>query len=196
MSAIIEKLLGENGSGANGYCVAYFYFKHEQPNKESHNSLLRAILWQLIGKDPAICDHLYGSILSTEEVNLRSTKKLEELVMTALESYRISYIVLDGLDECAPNEAPKSVKWFLSLVNGKLQATSAVLRVLFCGQRDGVLDKLLATQPSISLETPCHIEDVRRYCRDFCGKIREKFDIPPKMEEDIITRVANEAEGI
>ncbi|KAI0857460.1 WD40 repeat-like protein [Xylaria cubensis] len=191
MSVVIEKLLEEKKD-----CVAYFYFKQKQPNKESHNSSLRALLLQLIERDSTVSDHLSEKMLSIESVNLRSTKVLESLVKTALETYRISYIVLDGLDECAPNEAAKSVKWFLSLINGGLTGTNVALRILFCGQRDGTLDKLLSEQPSISLEVSGHVEDIRQYCRGFATRIREKFQIPPEMEEEIIQKVTNEAQGM
>ncbi|KAI0456380.1 WD40 repeat-like protein [Xylaria acuta] len=196
MSAVTERFLDNKCSEGKNHCVAYFYFKQKQPNKVSHNSSLRAILLQLVERDSAISDHLFEKVSSTEGVNLRSTKVLEGLVKTALESYRISYIVLDGLDECAPNEAAKSVGWFLSLINGGLAGTNAALRVLFCGQRDGTLDKLLSDQPYISLEASRHVEDIRQYCRDFGGKIREKFKIPLEMEEEIILKVTNAAQGM
>ncbi|KAI0549688.1 WD40 repeat-like protein [Xylaria curta] len=191
MSVVIEKLLEEKRD-----CVSYFYFKQKQPNKESHNSSLRALLLQLVERDSTISDHLFEKISSTESVNLRSTKVLESLVKTALESYRISYIVLDGLDECAPNEAAKSVGWFLSLIYGGLAGTNVALRVLFCGQRDGTLDKLLSEHPSISLEVSGHVEDICQYCRGFARRIREKFEIPLEMEEDIIQKVTSEAKGM
>ncbi|KAI1775101.1 hypothetical protein F4818DRAFT_417845 [Hypoxylon cercidicola] len=196
MSTVIEKLLDLKRSGVDKSCIAYFYFKHKEPNKETYNGLLRAILDQLVDEDPEISDRLFPDTSPVEGTGLRSTKTLEKLVKLALESYQISYIVLDGLDECAPGEAAKSVKWFLSLADGGFENNTAVLRVLFCGQRDGVLDKMLANRPSISLETSAHVEDINRYCRDFCQRIREKFDIPPKMEDDIVSRVTNGAQGM
>ncbi|KAI8951873.1 WD40 repeat-like protein [Xylaria longipes] len=196
MSVVIENFLDSKCSKEKRHCVAYFYFKQKQPNKVSHNSSLRALLLQLVERDSAISDNLFEKISSIDGVNLRSTKVLEGLVKTTLESYRISYIVLDGLDECAPNEAAKSVEWFLSLINGGLAGTNSTLRVLFCGQRDGTIDKLLSDQSSISLEASGHVEDIRQYCRHFCRRIREKFNISPVMEEDIILRVTNGAQGM
>lgn len=136
ISAIVEKLLDDKYSEGNKPCIAYFYFKQKQPSKETHNSLLRALLTQIIDRDPTMSDHIFKEVLSVEGVNLRSTSRLQTLVKTALESYSISYIVLDGLDECAPTEAEKSINWFLSLVNGGLSDINARLRVLFCGQRE------------------------------------------------------------
>ncbi|KAI1740463.1 WD40 repeat-like protein [Xylaria scruposa] len=191
MSVVIEKLLEEKKD-----CVAYFYFKQKQPNKVSHNNSLRALLLQLVERDSTLSDHLSGRISSVESVNLRSTKVLEGLVKAALETYRISYIILDGLDECASNEAAKSVGWFLSLIKGGLMGTNVALRVLFCGQRDGTLDKLLSGQSSVSLETHGHFEDIRQYCQRFAVRIREKFNISLEMEEEIINKVTNEAQGM
>ncbi|KAI0186162.1 hypothetical protein EV127DRAFT_188087 [Xylaria flabelliformis] len=191
MSVVIEKLLEEKKD-----CIAYFYFKQKQPNKVSHNSALRALLLQLVERDSTLSDHLSEKISSIESVNLRSTKVLESFVKAALETYRISYIILDGLDECDPNEAEKSVGWFLSLIKGGLVGTNVALRVLFCGQRDGTLDTLLSDQPSISLEAHGHSEDVRQYCQSFSKKIREKFKISPEMEEEITLKVTNEAQGM
>lgn len=196
MSSVIEDLLYSKRSEANQYCIAYFYFKHNRPDKETYNGLLRAILEQLIDQDSAMSDHLFGELSSIDGVNLRSTKTLEKYVKAALESYRISYVVLDGLDECVSGDATKSVGLFSSLVNGGLSDTTAILRVIFCGRRDGVLDKLLSNQPSISLEASGHFEDIHRYCQGLCKLIREKFGIPQSMEEEIVLRVTNKAHGI
>ena len=49
MSAVIEKLLDDKRSNTNQHCIAYFYFKHKRLDKDTYNSLLRAILEQLIG---------------------------------------------------------------------------------------------------------------------------------------------------
>ena len=59
----------------------------------------------------------------------------------------------------------------------------------------GTLDKLLADQPSISLETSRHADEIYEYCRKFSRRIREKFNISATMEEDITQRVTNQAQG-
>jgi hypothetical protein len=104
-------------------------------------------------------------------------------------------LVIDGLDECARGEAAKSVKWLLSLANGGLGDPNIKLRIIFSGQRDGVLDMLLASQPSISLEMSGHMEDIQTYCLEFCYRIQAKFKIPSLMREKIMSLVVNEANG-
>lgn len=176
--------------------MAYFYFKHRQPGKDTHNSLLRAIMDQIVARDPILCDHLFDKLGSIDDVNLRSTKTLESLIAANLGDYRTSFIVLDGLDEGAPGEAAKSVNWLLSLVNGGPLDKDNSIRVLFCGQRDGILHTLLSTQPSISLEgISDHTTDIRLYCTQICVQIRKKFGISSEIESNIISRVSKHANG-
>lgn len=199
ISAIIEKLLDEN-CGRDGHSdnlVVYYYFKHKQPGKNTHNSLLRAVMEQIVTRDPVTCDFLFEKLGSMDGVNLRSTKTLESLITTSLGDYRACFIVLDGLDEAASGEATKSINWLLSLLNGSLTDNDSSIRVLFCGQRDGILDTLLSNQPSISLEVfPEHSADIRLYCAQICAGIRQKFCISPETEEDIISRVTDNAKGM
>ncbi|KAI0897380.1 WD40 repeat-like protein [Annulohypoxylon nitens] len=196
MSTVIENLLERRRSAVNKHCVAYFYFKHRQPGKCSYNDLLRAILEQLIDQDPDMSDHLFDEISVLEGTGPPSMKTLEKLVRAALESNHISYIVLDGLDECDEKVATKSVRWFLSLADGQLSEPNSILRVLFCGQRDGILDELLKQRPSISLEASSHVEDIGRHCRKKCEEIQKKFRTSLATKEDIISRVMNEAKGM
>ncbi|XDG07697.1 hypothetical protein ABKA04_007312 [Annulohypoxylon sp. FPYF3050] len=196
MSTVIEKLLESRNLTVKKSCVAYFYFKYKQPGKRSFSDLLRAILDQLIDQDPDMSDHLFDEISILEGTRAPSAEILMKLIKAVLESYHISYIVLDGLDECDKKEAKKSVEWFLSLMNSGSRESSATLRILFCGQRDGILDKLLENQPSISVEASGHVEDIRRYCRKRCERIQEKFDISVAMKEDIFSRVMDGAQGM
>lgn len=198
ISSVTKNLLDENyNSNANhNILIAYFYIKHKQREKNTHNSLLRAIMEQIVARDTVLADHLFEELASVHGESLRSTKKLESLIATSLEAYRISFIVVDGLDEAAPGEAAKSLNWLLSLVQGGLKEPKASLRVLFSGQRDGILDNVLSKFPSVALDS-CHEheEDIRMYCAHKSTRIRQKFDISPEMEDEIISRVVSQANG-
>ncbi|KAI0845950.1 hypothetical protein F5Y00DRAFT_244932 [Daldinia vernicosa] len=196
VSAVIRKLLDSRRSGTASHCVAYFYFKYQQPSKESHNSLLRGILDQLIIQDPATSDHLFSKISAMDPTSLRLTRTLEGLVKEALGSHQTSYIVIDGLDESADKEAEKSVRWFLSLIKGLSENTATSLRILLSGQRDGIPYGLLADKPSINLDDTPHTKDIEGYCSHFCERIGKKFDITHEVQESIALRVANSANGM
>lgn len=187
-----------NSNGNDNTLVAYFYVKHKQPEKDKHNSILRAIMEQMLTRDTVLSDHLFDELASVQGVTLRSNKNLESLIATNLESYQRSFIVIDGLDEAAPGEAKKSLNWLLSLVNGGLKEPKVSVRILFSGQRDGNLDHILSDQPSIPLESyPEHEKDIRRYCIRLVDQIHQKFgnSITSTMKDEIISRVVGQAKG-
>jgi NACHT domain len=194
VSTIIERLLSERSTRGSLRSVAYFYFKHREPDKRTYNALLRALLEQLIDYDATTSNHFFDEVASMAGVNLRSTQTLAKLLKTALEGYQTSYLVIDGLDECDRVDTTKPVQWVLSLINKGLVDQGSKLRVLFSGQRDGVFDVLLTSQSSISLETPEHKEDIRTYCAEFCQRIQAKFEIS-SVAEEILSLVVTEADG-
>ncbi|RYP79052.1 hypothetical protein DL771_000030 [Monosporascus sp. 5C6A] len=195
MSTVIEKLLNEMQSkdGSTRNPVAYFYFKHGQKDKTKHNEFLRVLLTQLLDHDTAMSQQSYEDLSFIAEENLRSTKTLETQIKNAFGAYQASFLVLDGLDECGREEAEKTVEWLLSLVSGGLETPSTSLRIIFSGQRDGVLDKLLTHQPSITLESSEHLKDIVQYCQTFCKRIQAKFNTSPALEQEILKLVTGEA---
>ncbi|KAF4484481.1 Ankyrin repeat and KH domain-containing protein 1 [Colletotrichum fructicola Nara gc5] len=197
VSSIVERLLQSVNPSVNlaSHSVAYFYYKHGNIDKNTHNASLRAILEQLIDQDTLSSQEFLREVLSQAEVNVRSTKSLEALTLRALAQRQLSFLVLDGLDECATGEAEATIRWLLSLIDEKLDSKSSRLRVIVSGQRNGVLDHMLSSQLSISLESSQHIDDMREYCRRQCARIKTKFNISSALEESIITRVIEAAKG-
>ncbi|KAK4466013.1 hypothetical protein QBC42DRAFT_335816 [Cladorrhinum samala] len=203
VSSIVEKLLAERSNSLKNsphseLALAYFYFKHGQDDKNTLNGMLRAFLEQLIDQDLGVSRHFHELINTMSGVNLRSTKTLEGLVQTCLEGYRATYLILDGLDECADGEALKTIEWVLSLVSHQHEPTdtTAKIRIALAGQHDGVMDIPLASHPSISLDHAGHRQDIHSYTETFVHKIQEKFNLSANLKEEIVSLVLKEAEGM
>lgn len=151
---------------------------------------------QIVTRDPSLSDHLFDELASMNGVNLRSTKKLESLVRTGFEHFRTCLILIDGLDEAAPGEADKTLKWLLPVAEGSVKSYGTSIRLLISGQRDGILDKELSRQPFIALETvPDHELDIDNYCAQATARIRSKFCISSEMESNIVSQVTLQANG-
>lgn len=151
---------------------------------------------QIVARDPALSDHLFDELAGMDGVNLRSTRKLESLISTGLEHFQTCLIVIDGLDEAAKGEANKSLNWLLPMLDGKVQDNMASNRLLFCGQRDGILDYHLFGKPSIALESVSdHNTDIVNYCARIGARIRSKFSISADMESKIVSQVTLKASG-
>ncbi|KAF6808246.1 zinc finger protein [Colletotrichum sojae] len=188
-----EKLLNRKfTSQLPAHSVAYFYFKHGNTEKNNHNSFLRAFLLQLMDQNRTVSHEFAQELSAKADVAIRATNSLETLVKRALEEYPTSFLVLDGLDECAAGEARKTVQWLLSLVGD-----ISDIRVIFSGQRDGLLDVLLSDRPSIPLESSHHAQDIQNFCRSRCKQLRTSFKgMEASLEEQIFTLVTTRAKGM
>lgn len=149
-----------------------------------------------MSRDPVLSDQLFDELASVEGLQVRLPKHLQLLIAKSLESYERCFIVIDGLDEVASDEARKSLDWLLSLTKGAIKEPTTSLRVLCSGQRDGLLDGLLAKYPAVSLDTsPKHNEDVRNYCSHQSARIQDKFELSPEMQQEIASQVCNHAKS-
>lgn len=101
-------------------------------------------------------------------------------------------MVLDGLDECQSEEEEDIIEWLLSLSQSVLG-----LRVIVAGQRDNVTDRLLSSQPSISLDASDeHRRDITAYCQKGSEKICRDLDAEPSLEKTIMELVSRGAKGM
>ncbi len=191
MSAVVEHFQSQMAELRNCHCsMSYFYF-NDQSAKQTHKDFLRALVDQLITQEAALSDEFLEEFSSLDASQL-SIDRLQKYALAAIESYNTCYLITDGLDECAKNEAEKSVRWLLSLTKGGINAS---VRVLVSGQRDGVLDVVLASEPSISLETPSHSVDIHHFCKEMAGRVQAKFKITDALRDLIISHVSGEAQG-
>jgi len=190
-SFIIEKLQ-ESTQGP----VVYFYCKHNQPEKRTLNSIVRALLTQLVKVDDDLLAYIYDECASVDETKLESTRTVEELLGLALASQNTTFVVLDGLDECGRDEETEIINWFQSIIlQSNSHGPAGVIRLLCISQRNGNLDRLLAKAPSVSLENEEHQGDIEVYAAQIAGKIRENFDITTLEERNIAQNVAKTAAG-
>src|SRR5438034_9790805 len=122
--------------------VLYFYFRHNDPSKRSFKPMLLALLHQLVVQDEVILYHAW------EHLKLPSQAKAEELLTTGLRSCGHSFVILDGLDECGDgqtreNQETEKVFHFFRVMTTTWaddQGGNGSLRLLFSGQRDGILE--------------------------------------------------------
>ncbi|KAK3502962.1 hypothetical protein B0T13DRAFT_487332 [Neurospora crassa] len=140
MATVIERLVKDTRPGV---ALAFFYFRR-QNRDNNFSSLLRALLGQLYDREPVLAAHVENEL--SKHDGFRS-QVLRDLVSTAIGTYTKTYLVLDGLDECTNDEEEKATKWLMALCT-----RSPGLRILFSGQRDGVLDHLLTSSTYEKLE--------------------------------------------
>ena len=88
VSSVIGRILDQAAELRDCSCsISYFYFKHDQPDKRTHRSLLRAVLDQLITQETTLSHELLDDFSSIDSCQL-SIDRLQTFTRTAFESYR------------------------------------------------------------------------------------------------------------
>ncbi|KAJ4007424.1 hypothetical protein NW766_010109 [Fusarium irregulare] len=200
-SSIISHLKDRQSEVANtkeSFSLLFFYFKHQQPEKRSLVSLLLSLLFQLVGQDESLLDHVFHSCSSAEPKHVRSLEEVSRQSSIALNSQARCFVIIDGLDESA--EAPEVLEWFASNISnhGNSPSSSASnVRLFISGQRDGILEPRMSDYPTISLEEiPGHDQDIKDFAATMATKIRDKFSLDSETADQIVARVTSQTGGM
>ncbi|KAF0645692.1 hypothetical protein FPSE5266_00755 [Fusarium pseudograminearum] len=194
----LKELKSSAKDSGDRFTISYFYFKHDQPKKNSFVSLLLALLAQLVAQDESLLDHIYHACHSIDSQQFRSLDGVSRHVSTALQSQSRCFVIIDGLDECP--EAPKVLEWFENVMlkqDGSPGDTDFNIRLFISGQRDGILESQMSHYKMIHLDmSPGHDQDIKDYAIAMASKISDKFSLDIEYEQEIVSRVASHACGM
>ena len=189
LASQIVELLQQNASSPS----LYFYCKHDVPTKNTLSAILRALLAQLSTKDNVVASHLYDRCCTRDQTS--GLAALEELAGVVFHSQVVTFIILDGLDECEPEEVQKILSWFGSFQEDSNGAEQGYIKLLFIAQRTEIIQRTLSKALQICLENPEHEADVRDFVKHHARTIRDEFEIKPEIEGEIVRRVSNAAKS-
>ncbi|PVI01289.1 hypothetical protein DM02DRAFT_525316 [Periconia macrospinosa] len=175
--------------------VLFFYFKHEDSDRNNFLSMARTLLMQIIKQTPLALDYFYHKCCNSGGALLSSRTLIEELLAFALGNCTSAYIVLDGIDECqSRREKGDIVKWFRDLVEEQPADSRDRLRCLFVSQVDSAR-KDYNHLPSITVDLENNEEDIESFCKMKSSQLVEKLKISVHEANDIAASVSASAEG-
>lgn len=183
--------------------LAYFYFKHDSEDRKTFTHALRALIAQLIPQeeDEVLIDHAFKTL---SRVYKPPKEDLMSLAFTAIRAKRLSFVALDGLDECTsdsldPLDNQEAViDWLRDLIT-KPGESPFTIRVLISGRREG-FEETISSFPNVTRicveSSPAHRLSIRQYVDHFTkaspGPIKRVSD---DERLSITDKVASRAEG-
>lgn len=177
--------------------LAYFFFKHNENDKTTFTSVLRALIDQLVTEDgdESLLDHAFRQ-LST--VHTPPLDLLRKLASTAVLAKRLCFLVIDGLDECkSQTETSRLLQWLKTVINTPGDSPFTV-RVLFSARREGYLEEEISSFPSVSSVQvdafEAHKLSIRRYVQHEAKAILKRSPCSD-TEKSIVDNITSKAEG-
>jgi hypothetical protein len=173
--------------------VVFFYCKHQDDQRNTFLAVARAILAQLLYQNHDLLPYMYDQFLSSGQASLVSPRLCDELLKTALATMSNTYLIIDGIDECALIERRAIVSIFTSIIEA--DATPGRLRGMFVSQDENDIKKLLRTASVVRLNESDNAVDIESYSNHWSHKIQEKFELSPNEQRYIVAEVCRRAQG-
>ncbi|KAK0627896.1 hypothetical protein B0T14DRAFT_146178 [Immersiella caudata] len=157
--------------------------------------MARAILSQLLIQDTSLLLHLETTMTSSGQAVLCSRELAKELLNIALRS-RKTYVILDGIDECARDDRKEICTWFRSFADSLPTAKQDEIRCLFLSQDDGFARKDLSMLPTLSITEDRTSGDIVGYTRHWQKRIEERFGSLQDTGLDLFGIVPKRSQGM
>ena len=200
---IIEKVENEQASLYSAGAItpiqyAYFYCKHGNPKKDNLLAITGALIAQLARQNPDISPLLYETIIRIGDTHLTSRNDAEKLLRAVLTGSSAShtYIIVDGLDECASPEDITKVITTLTRIAEDLNATSpGAYRLFFTSTDENVVRQQLRKAVKLKIRPQDNKQDIKHYTTVWCSKIQNKFQLSNEERQEIESNVMSKAQG-
>ena len=147
---------------------------------------MRSITSQIAQKDVTLGLYLYEKLAPVDASSL--TASLKGIATEAIQSQEKLFIVIDGLDEMADEEAGKTLDWLHGIEGQEC-------KLVCLGQRTDVLLRKMIFADHLQLECTEHNADIKAYIRRQMSQLRQDFELTAQAEESIAERIIRNAQG-
>ncbi|KLU90624.1 hypothetical protein MAPG_10476 [Magnaporthiopsis poae ATCC 64411] len=198
VSSVIRYLQDIRAQSTKPIWLAYFFFKHDENDKTAFTSVLRALIDQLVTEDgdETLLDHAFRQ-LST--VYRPPRDLLTKLASTAVQAKRFCFLVIDGLDECEPqNQISLLLQWLKEVIRTPGDSPFTV-RILFSARREWYLEKEILSFPSVASVRvdafEAHKLAIRQYVQHEAKAILKRSPCSD-TEKSIVDNIMSKAGGM
>ncbi|KAF4546252.1 uncharacterized protein LTHEOB_4249 [Lasiodiplodia theobromae] len=139
-----------------GSKVFYYLCSYQDNATETHFRILRSIAAQIIQSNPDLAEYVHDKYVITRTTQTQS--KFKDLLTDLLSGIPSSRLVIDGIDECEPEEQKFIIQEFSRLTS---QGGSAhICKVLFSSRDIPTVSRHLRTKKSKASELPLAREEI------------------------------------
>lgn len=158
--------------------LAFFYCKGEDANRNTFVAVAKGLLSQLLKDNQDLLLQLYDKgTMKSGQATLSDPTMAKDLLEVAFDSPTVTYIIIDGIDECEREERRQICSWFREQVNRVRKEDFGNLRCLFVSREDGPAKKDLGMVPAIKLAPERTAQDIKRYISSWVARIERKHGV-------------------
>lgn len=133
-----------------GFKVFYYLCSYQDSTTETCCSILRSIAAQIIQSNSDLAEYVQDKYIINGTVQFRRT--LKNLLLDLLSSIPSSRLVIDGIDECEPEEQKLIIQEFYQLTSQG--GTAHICKILFSSRDIPTISRCLRNKKSKVSELP------------------------------------------
>ena len=203
VSTVVGSLRRDLGNGPQGEALAYFYCDRNQPDRQSHEQILKSFVRQLsTPRDsdmiPSCIDKRYSE---KEKPGFASSgltfQECCAFVAELVGMYSKVTLVLDALDECDRSTRHLLINQIDKLVSS---STSCVIKVFISSRPDKDIKYRFHGGPNVCISATDNGADIERFIVDSINNSppdwRVEMDSVPGLREEIVTTLHEKADGM
>ncbi|KAF6828325.1 ankyrin repeat protein [Colletotrichum plurivorum] len=192
---IMERVAAKTGGDG---AIVRFFFDCRDPKKQSFDSMVRGLIYQLYcSGEEAEFNAIYSSLDGKMKEGQPPTDFLVNSLYAALKARRNVSIVLDALDEC--NTRPELLKWLTALVkDARLEHVKLVATSRPEGEFGQTMRGLIGDEGCVALSSEDIKADIRSYVQGSLEQRTgfEKWSEDPGVLHRIAKVVIGKADGM
>ena len=183
----------------------YFYCQEEDPEHHTYLDILKGILQQMVDADEDLLPLCVDKAASSGGTNLANPEIAQTLIETFFEYNSRQYIIIDGLNECKPDEVCQIANFLMGQITKcDREIKQGRLRVLFMSQPmpDLATEIMPRDDACVELKSTDNADDIRAYVKkripDFSKKraTRSGFNLSEGDREQIENIICRRSEGL
>ena len=191
---MLASLIVEEAKLAPQAKVLYFYCRHEDVQRNSFVAVARSLIQQILKYDHALINYVFEEAVKSGEVVLTTKKVAKQLLQTCL-AMNGSYIVLDGLDECLPQEQDAIACWVRRFVDSPAP-DSELSRCVILSQDDATTRRLLSSFPTIEISRLDVRRDIHAYCEHSVIRLKSQFNLSEQQTASVVAQTVTNSDGM
>ncbi|KAI2464722.1 hypothetical protein F4781DRAFT_411946 [Annulohypoxylon bovei var. microspora] len=172
---VLSSVIVEEARKVPQASTTFFYCKYGDPLRNTFICVARSLLAQLLKQNDHLLQLLYEKASMSGELELTSKVIAKELLRISLNTCMISYVILDGLDECDRSNRKEIATWFQSMINELSSSNSGSIRCLFMSQDDGISRKDFGAVHSINITPSETMNDLATFASVWHKRIEGRF---------------------
>ncbi|RDW79331.1 uncharacterized protein DSM5745_06183 [Aspergillus mulundensis] len=193
-SAVIDRIQSQIASKKEGF--AFFYCRKSDESRSQAQSILQSLVRQLstsTNHPESVQTKLRDAVKEARDkgTNFR-LQQCKEQILTSLNIYAKSTLVIDALDECDPNTRDE----LIAALNSFILDAEKPVKIFVSSRPDPSIAPEFESSPHLGMRAGDNQDDIRMYLDVTLDKQARRVAVLKRMKDEIMTKLLEGAQGM